>query len=396
LNLPAKNTGMKKIVLFLLTLSPYLVYSQKDTTFTINGKLKNSKDTVQWVYLSYLANNVNISDSVIAKANTYSFTGKFTDPVKATLMATYQSSDSYLMNTVPKRDMITFFLETGNIIITSIDSFANATIKAGKANTEFAKLERLLKPYDDKIQNLEDQYDLAEKTSDSANSKKIKAKIETELDAIDSIKRVDVYGQYARKNITSPIALYALQIYGRYDFKNVDKVDPLFNQLPEAAKNSNAGKIFKERIEIAKKLRPGMTAMDFSQTDTSGNSVSLSSLRGKYVLLNFWASWCPHCRKDNPYLVSIFNKYKDKPFTILSVSVDKPGQKEKWLQAIHDDHLTWTHVSDLQLWNNAVAKQYGVTGIPQNFLIDPSGKIVARNLMAEKLDNKLAEIFVQK
>ncbi len=295
----------------MLNASPLLLFAQPDTIFTINGQLKNMKDTVQWVYLSYLKNEHRVNDSVAVKDNHYTFKGGLTEPAKGTLAAKYQSKDSLLNVTVPERDMISFFMETGDI------------------------------------------------------------------------------------NIKSPIALYALQLYARYDFRNLSKVEPLFNQLPETLRNSNAGKTFKERMEIAKKTAPGMMAMDFTQPDTSGNAVTLSSFRGKYVLLNFWASWCPHCKKNNPYLVKAFNKYKDKSFAILSVSVDKQGQKEKWLKGIHDDNLTWTHVSDLKLWDNAVAKQYGITAIPQNFLIDPDGKIIARNLMKEKLDNKLAEIFAK-
>ena len=137
-------------------------------------------------------------------------------------------------------------------------------------------------------------------------------------------------------------------------------------------------------------------AMDFNQTDTAGHPVTLSSFRGKYVLLNFWASWCPHCAQENPNLVTAFNKYKNQLFTIVSISMDKPGKKEDWLAAIRNTHLAWTHLSDLQEWDNCVAILYGITAIPQNFLIDPQGKIIARNLMGETLDKKLEEIFIKK
>ena len=139
-----------------------------------------------------------------------------------------------------------------------------------------------------------------------------------------------------------------------------------------------------------------MMAMDFNQTDTAGKPVTFSSFRGKYVLLNFWASWCPHCAQENPNLVTTFNKFKNQPFTIVSISMDKPGKKDDWLAAIRKTHLTWTHLSDLQEWDNSVALLYGITAIPQNFLIDPEGKIVARNLMGENLDKKLEEIFIKK
>jgi peroxiredoxin len=119
----------------------------------------------------------------------------------------------------------------------------------------------------------------------------------------------------------------------------------------------------------------------------------LSSFRGKYLLIDFWASWCGPCRQENPTVVKAFNQFNQKGFTILGVSLDQPGAKSKWMDAIHKDGLTWTQVSDLKFWDNAAAKLYGVRGIPQNYLLDPTGKIIAKNLRGEALMKKLAEIF---
>lgn len=133
--------------------------------------------------------------------------------------------------------------------------------------------------------------------------------------------------------------------------------------------------------------------MNFTQNDTLGNAVSLASFKGKYVLLDFWASWCGPCRAENPNVVKAYNKYKDKGFTILSVSLDQPGKHQAWMDAIHKDGLTWTHVSDLKFWDNEVAKQYGIRAIPQNFLIDPEGKIIAKDLRGDELTKTLSELF---
>ena len=170
-------------------------------------------------------------------------------------------------------------------------------------------------------------------------------------------------------------------------------IEPLFNRLSESAKKSPSGVAFKDRIEIAKKTAVGAMAMDFTQNDTLDKPVSLSDFRGKYVLLDFWASWCGPCRAENPNVVKNFNKYKDKNFTVLSVSLDRPGKKQSWLDAIHKDGLTWTYVSDLKFWDNAVAKLYGIGAIPQNLLIDPQGKIIAKNLRGEELNKKLEEVI---
>jgi peroxiredoxin len=183
-----------------------------------------------------------------------------------------------------------------------------------------------------------------------------------------------------------------LENYAGYDI-NPDEVSPLFNQLSPAIQTSEGGKAFSDRIEAARKTAVGAMAMNFTQNDTLGKPVSLSDFRGKYVLLDFWASWCGPCRAENPNVVNAFNKYKDKNFTVLGVSLDQPDAKDKWMEAIHKDGLTWTQVSDLKFWQNDVAVQYGIRAIPQNFLIDPSGKIIAKNVRGEDLLNKLKEVL---
>ena len=135
----------------------------------------------------------------------------------------------------------------------------------------------------------------------------------------------------------------------------------------------------------------GTQAVDFTQNDTANNPVSLSSFKGKYVLVDFWASWCGPCRHENPAVVEAYNKYKEKNFTILSVSLDQ--NKDKWKQAIKADNLTWTHVSDLKYWQNEVAQLYHIQSIPANMLIDPSGKIIARDLRGAALYEMLGKML---
>lgn len=171
------------------------------------------------------------------------------------------------------------------------------------------------------------------------------------------------------------------------------EIEKLYGSLSAKYKESREGKSIASVIEAKKITAVGKEAPDFTQPDTLGNAVKLSSLRGKYVLVDFWASWCGPCRAENPNLVRTFNQFKDKGFTVLGVSLDQPGKKDAWIAAIHKDGLTWTQVSDLKFWENEVALLYGVKAIPTNLLLDPKGKIIAKDLRGGDLSKKLSEVL---
>ncbi|MCL6523207.1 MAG: AhpC/TSA family protein [Thermoflavifilum sp.] len=164
-----------------------------------------------------------------------------------------------------------------------------------------------------------------------------------------------------------------------------------FETLTPTIQASHYGRAAQAYIQSALLTAEGSIAPDFTLPDTNGVPVKLSSFRGKYVLIDFWASWCGPCRIESPYVVEAYQKFKDKNFTILGVSLDY--DRDRWLKAIHDDHLEWTQVSDLKYWQNAAAVQYQVESIPANFLLDPEGRIIAKNLRGEELTATLAQIL---
>jgi len=216
------------------------------------------------------------------------------------------------------------------------------------------------------------------------------AALEPELNKVDSIEKIVTRQWIAGHRGSSYSAFLLSRQLGQVP---LEERDTILNSLSAAARNNGPAKRLAESIKINNLTGIGKMALDFTQNDTLGKPVSLKDFRGRYVLIDFWASWCGPCRAENPNVVAAWQQFKDKNFTVLGISLDQPTGKEKWLKAIHDDHLTWTHVSDLKFWNNAVARKYDINAIPANLLIGPDGKIIARNLHERELAKKLSELL---
>lgn len=189
------------------------------------------------------------------------------------------------------------------------------------------------------------------------------------------------------KSFVSPLMI----ILNYSDDGNVDVMRSMFEQLSPEVKASYYANHLESMLVKMEGLKVGKPAPAFSQADVNGKAIALDSFKGKYVLVDFWASWCGPCRMENPNLVRTYNKYKNQNFDILGVSLD--NNKAKWLQAIQDDQLTWTQVSDLKFWQNEVALQYGVKSIPANFLLDKEGKIIAKGLRGAQLEQALEQLL---
>ena len=381
---------MKKIWAASALLISLGAAAQQGGAFTVDGSYRVELP-VKWVYLSYRnAEGKNVTDSLQATTDgKYRFSGKIAEAGLATLRAKYENNaDGTPRKARSTRDYAAVYLSPSKVEISSVDSFSNITVKGSAAHDEYTKINAALKPYNARVDAVMPEYIKA----NTEKNEEAKSAAVSKIQAIQKESKQE-YLKYAKANPSSPIALYAVTQYGGYDINEPYEVEKLLNGLSAENKNSASGKSLADRIEISKKTAIGRPALEFIQNDTLGKPVALSSLKGKYLLVDFWASWCGPCRAENPNVVKTYQAYKDKGFTILGVSLDQPDAKDKWLKAIHDDNLTWTHVSDLKYWDNEVAKLYGIRAIPANLLLDREGKIVAKNLRGEDLKKKLAELL---
>ena len=374
---------MKKTLFFLtLTVMCFSIAAAQDVKLTGNLKFK---EVPEKAFLSFRNGDQRVTDSAEIKNGRFSFNVKLEEPTLATLSIRFPKKESEKRAT---SESMKIFLQAGKIRVKAKDSLQSAVVKGSKAQKDYDAYNKLLTPYNKQEATMGPRFNKFSDAKDEAGMKSIQDEYQVML----KDKNEKVVKPYIESHPGSPIVLTILNQYAGSQIDPV-VVEPLYDHLSAANKNSFSGKSLKDRIETAKLTAVGSMAMNFTQNDTLDKPMSLSDFKGKYVLVDFWASWCGPCRAENPNVVKAFNEYKDKNFTVLGVSLDQPGKKQSWIDAIHKDGLWWNQVSDLKFWDNAVAKQYGIRAIPQNLLIDPSGKIIAKNIRGEELNKKLAEVI---
>lgn len=319
------------------------------------------------------------SDTVLVKGGKFEYSFELKEP-----------TNMIFRKLGTRGEEVSFFADPGKVTITGYkDSMWTSKVTGGPTQTLFVQADEKFREIMKPIQGLADAYGAAQQSQNVNEMTRIQQEYTVMQARLqDSAKSYAKNFVFANRNniIAAYFSLVYLNEPGKEDF-----MKSVYDTLTPAVKKSFFGTKMSEMISSMSKTSIGVVAPDFTQNDPTGNPVSLSSLRGQYVLVDFWASWCQPCRQENPNIVSAFNTYKDKGFTILGVSLDQDSTA--WKKAIADDKLTWNHVSDLKYWDNAAAKTYGIRSIPASFLLDKEGKIIAKDLRGEALAAKLAELM---
>ncbi|WP_285057547.1 TlpA disulfide reductase family protein [Pedobacter ginsengisoli] len=356
-----RMTLLSSILLVPMCLLNFKAHAQNTE---LTGEIKGLSGAT--VEINYSNNGVFKTDSVTATGDVFTWKTNLNEPQ---LISVIISQSSY-----------PFFAEPGHMRFTGVKGAMQTYKVTGSSMQQDAEA------FANSVKDLTDQQNLLSMGYNKASAEE-KAALGKKMDALQSQKK-NRADQFIASHPKSFFSVYLISGRTSYGY---DEAKPLYDKLDESAKRSVAGKNLAQKLQLLEKSQIGKQMADFTQADTSGNTVKLSSFKGKYVLIDFWASWCAPCRAENPNVLKVYNAYKDKGFAVVGISLD--DKAANWKKAIRDDKMPWTQLSDLKGWKNAVSASYGVQSIPSNLLIDPSGKIVAKDLRGPMLEYKLKALL---
>jgi thiol-disulfide isomerase/thioredoxin len=345
-----------------LLLGNLAMYAQKTAVIATVAGL-----TDQQISIHYYAGKTPKADTVKVTGGQFSWTANMPEPQKVYIMFSQR--------------FFPFFAERGKIRISgTADSLNHLKVTGSKTQEESEAYNASIKDITDQESALYQKYGKVSKEEQGA--------LEQKIDALRSQKRsrADEYIAAHPGSAFSVSLVSDRALMGEYG-----DVQRIYDMLNDRARATVQGAMLAERLAVLQRSSLGSPMLDFTQNDTMNQPVQFASFKGKYVLVDFWASWCGPCRAENPNVLKVYNQYKDKGFTVVGVSLD--DKEKNWKKAIGDDKMPWTQVSDLKGWKNEVAVYYGIQGIPTTFLVDPQGRIIAKNLRGEALHKKLAELL---
>jgi thiol-disulfide isomerase/thioredoxin len=360
------NMKRKLILIGLIGLS-LAVNAQQKNNYTINGNIVGLKSPYIYIHVSEGSGK---PDSVPVRDGKFSYKSSIKEPKRI-----------YISNGKPGFTT-NFYVEDAAITITGkISNPESFSVSGGKTQRDLDDFNACLKPSSMAMDKL---YKAVNTTKDETAVSHMRK----EMDSL-----YDVYtGSIKAFIISHPKSFVSLDnlIFISYE-NSYSEMDKCFQNLDASVRNSERGKKLAATILILKRGANGERMSDFTQNDINGKPVTFSSFKGKYVLVDFWASWCVPCRRENPIVLKAYQKFADKGFTVIGVSLD--DNAEKWKKAVEMDKMPWTQLSDLKGRNNEVATYYGIGGLPANYLVNPEGIIVARNLRGPELEKKLLELL---
>ncbi|WP_158798370.1 TlpA disulfide reductase family protein [Pedobacter sp. L105] len=374
---------MKKIILALACLFPIAGIAQSG--YTISGTIENLKQPAKAYIARLQGDSYKETDSTAVINGKFQFKGHVQDPEMVTLAVKLDGAST----SGNQKDYLNFFLENSDIKISTPDSMIHAKITGSEVNREQEEQTAEIEPLITKITKIQDEF--SAHSASSANKT-----VEERKQAGDSIRVYsaairNINMKFVESHHDSFMGLYTFNVFIMGSKFDAASTETMFHRFSSEMQSSKLGKQIQERIMIAKRGQAGVKVTDFTQNDIKGKPFTLSSLRGKYVLVDFWASWCAPCRAENPNVRKAYQQLKNKNLEIVSVSLD--AAKPQWLAAIEKDEMPWINVCDFKGWKNDVAILYGVTSVPQNFLIDPNGLIIARDIRGDNLTEKLTALL---